>query len=167
MLSDAISLGVAVLAFKLGEKVADYSRTYGYKRFEILAAVFNGVTLIIISIFIFYEAIQRFINPPEIATTGMLVIATIGLIVNIVVAWIMMRGGDTHDNLNMRAAFLHVIGDMLGSVAAILAALFIMFFGWGWLDPLASIVVALIILMSGFRVTKSQFTFLWKEHLEM
>lgn len=154
MFSDAVSLGVAVLAFKLGEKVADYSRTYGYKRFEILAAVFNGVTLIIISIFIFYEAIQRFINPPEIATTGMLVIATIGLIVNIVVAWIMMRGGDTHDNLNMRAAFLHVIGDMLGSVAAILAALFIMFFGWGWLDPLASIVVALIILMGGFRVTK-------------
>lgn len=154
MLSDAVSLGVAVLAFKLGEKVADYNRTYGYKRFEILAAVFNGVTLIVIAVVIVIEAIERFINPPEIATMGMLVIAGIGLVVNIVVAWIMMRGGDTHDNLNIRAAFLHVIGDMLGSVTAIVAALFMMLFGWGWLDPLASMVVALIILSGGFRVTR-------------
>ena len=105
MLSDSISLGIAVLAFVLGEKVANYSKTYGYKRFEILAAVFNGVTLIIIGLFIIYEAIDRFRNPPEIASTGMLVIAIFGLFVNIVVAWILMRGGDTEDNLNMRAAF--------------------------------------------------------------
>lgn len=155
MLSDAISLGVGVLAFKFGEKVADYSRTYGYRRFEILAAVFNGVTLIIIAIFICIEAFERFMNPPEIATTGMLGIAIVGLLVNILVAWILMRGGDTHDNLNMRAAFLHVIGDMLGSVAAIAAALFIMFLGWGWMDPLASIIVAVIILIGGYRVTKA------------
>lgn len=154
MLSDAISLGVGVLAFKFGEKVADYSRTYGYRRFEILAAVFNGVTLIIIAIFICIEAFERFMNPPEIATGGMLSIAIVGLLVNILVAWILMRGGDTHDNLNMRAAFLHVIGDMLGSVAAIVAALFIMFLGWGWMDPLASIIVAIIILTGGYRVTK-------------
>ncbi|WP_068677735.1 cation diffusion facilitator family transporter [Oceanobacillus sp. Castelsardo] len=154
MLSDSISLGVGLLAFTLGEKTADYSKTYGYKRFEILAAVFNGVTLIIISLFIFYEAIQRFLNPPEVASTGMLTIAIIGLLVNILVAWILMRGGDTEDNLNLRAAFLHVIGDMLGSIGAITAALLIMFFGWGWADPLASVIVAALVLVSGWRVSK-------------
>ena len=132
MLSDSISLGVGLLAFILGEKAADYSKTYGYKRFEILAAVFNGVTLVLIAIYIFYEAYQRFTDPPEVASTGMLIIATIGLLVNILVAWILMRGGDTKENLNIRAAFLHVIGDLLGSVGAIIAALMILFFNWGW-----------------------------------
>lgn len=154
MLSDAISLGVGVLAFKFGEKMANYSKTYGYKRFEILAAVFNGVTLIVVSIFIFYEAFERFTSPPEIATNGMLIIAIVGLLVNIFVAWIIMRGGDTKENLNLRAAFLHVIGDMLGSVGAIVAAIVMMIFGWSWADPLASIVVALLVMVSGFRVTK-------------
>ena len=108
-----------MLAFILGEKAADYSKTYGYKRFEILAAVFNGVTLVLIAIYIFYEAYQRFTDP-EVASTGMLIIATIGLLVNILVAWILMRGGDTKENLNIRAAFLHVIGDLLGSVGPLL-----------------------------------------------
>ncbi|GLC90570.1 cation diffusion facilitator family transporter [Lysinibacillus piscis] len=154
MLSDAISLGIALLAFTLGEKAANYSKTFGYKRFEILAAVLNGVTLMGIALFIFYEAIERFANPPAVATTGMLIISTIGLLVNILVAWIMMRGGDTEENLNMRGAFLHVLSDMLGSVGAIIAALLIMFFGWGWADPLASVIVALLVLRSGYYVTK-------------
>ncbi|HEH8720208.1 TPA: cation transporter, partial [Staphylococcus aureus] len=147
MLSDSISLGVGLLAFILGEKAADYSKTYGYKRFEILAAVFNGVTLVLIAIYIFYEAYQRFTDPPEVASTGMLIIATIGLLVNILVAWILMRGGDTKENLNIRAAFLHVIGDLLGSVGAIIAALMILFFNWGWADPLASVIVAVLVLI--------------------
>lgn len=155
MLSDAISLGVALLAFTLGEKAANYSKTYGYKRFEILAAVLNGVTLVLIAIYIFYEAIQRFQNPPEVASTGMLIIASIGLLVNIFVAWIMMRGGDVEENLNMRGAYLHVMSDMLGSIGAIIAALLIIFFGWGWADPLASIIVAALVLRSGYYVTKS------------
>lgn len=155
MLSDSISLAIALLAFIFGEKAASFSKTYGYKRFEILAAVLNGVTLILIALFIFYEAIERFANPPEVATTGMLIISVIGLLINIVVAWMMMRGGDTEDNLNMRGAFLHVLSDMLGSVGAIIAALVIMFFGWGWADPLASVIVALLVLRSGYFVTKS------------
>ena len=154
MLSDAISLGVAVIALTLGERVANYSKTYGYKRFEILAAVFNGVTLILISGFIFYEAIGRFQDPPEVASFGMLAIATIGLLVNILVAWMLMRSGSTKDNLNIRAAFLHVIGDLLGSVGAIVAALLMIFFDWGIADPLASVIVAVLILISGWRVTK-------------
>ena len=155
MLSDAISLGIALLAFTFGAKVANHSKTYGYKRFEILAAVLNGLTLIIVALYIFYEAIGRFQNPPEVASTGMLVIGTIGLLVNILVAWMMMRGGDVEGNLNMRGAYLHVISDMLGSVGAIIAALLIIFFGWEWADPLASVIVAVLVLRSGYFVTKS------------
>src|SRR5699024_4787764 len=88
------------------------------------------------------------------ASTGMLIIATIGLLVNILVAWLLMRGGDTKENLNIRAAFLHVLGDLLGSVGAIIAALMIIFFNWGWADPLASVIVAVLVLISGWRVTK-------------
>jgi cobalt-zinc-cadmium efflux system protein len=154
MLSDSISMGVAVLAFTVGEKVANYSKTYGYKRFEILAAVFNGVTLVGVALYIFYEAYHRFADPPEVASAGMLVIAAIGLGVNVLVAWLLMRNGDTQENLNVRAAFLHVLGDLLGSVGAVAAALLILFFGWSWADPLASVIVAVLILISGWRVTK-------------
>lgn len=155
MLSDAISLGIALLAFSLGEKAANLGKTYGYKRFEILAAVFNGITLILIAFYICYEAIGRFQNPPEVDSHGMMLIAGIGLLVNILVAWIMIRGGDVEENLNMRGAYLHVISDMLGSVGAIIAALLLIFFGWNWADPLASVIVALLILRSGFLVTRS------------
>jgi cobalt-zinc-cadmium efflux system protein len=153
MLSDSVSLGVGLAAFALGEKAADYSKTYGYKRFEILAAVFNGVTLVLISLYIFYEAYHRFMEPPEVASTGILIIASVGLVINVFVAWILMKG-DTEENLNVRAAFLHVLGDLLGSVGAIGAALLIIFFGWGWADPAASVIVALLVLISGWRVTK-------------
>lgn len=153
MLSDSISLGIGLLAFTFGEKVANYSKTYGYKRLEILAAFFNGLAFIVIAVFIIYEAIGRFSNPPEIASTGMFVIGIIGLFVNILVAWIMMRQGDTHENLNLHAAFLHVISDMLGSIGAIVAAILIMLFGWGWADPVASLIVAVLVLNSGWRVT--------------
>lgn len=153
MLSDSISLGVGALAFIMGEKMANYSKTYGYKRFEILAALFNGITLIVIALFIFYEAYHRFSSPAPVASTGMLIIAIIGLVVNMIVAWILMRG-DTEENLNLRAAFLHVLGDLLGSVGAIIAALLIMFFGWDWTDPLASVIVAALIMISGFSVAR-------------
>lgn len=154
MLSDSVSLGIGFLAFTIGEKAADQFKTYGYKRFEILAAVFNGVTLVLIAGYIFYEAYHRFADPPNVASTGMLMIAVVGLLVNLLVAWILMRGGDTKENLNLRAAFLHVLGDLLGSVGAIAAALLIMFFGWAWADPLASVIVAILVLISGWRVTK-------------
>lgn len=153
MLSDSISLGVAVLAFILGEKVADYSKTYGYKRFEILAALFNGATLTLIAVYIFYEAYQRLFEPAEIASTGMLIIAILGLLINLLVAWILLKG-DTKDNLNLRAAFLHVISDLLGSIGAIIAALLIIFLGWNWADPVASVIVAILVLVSGIRVAK-------------
>ena len=156
MLSDAAALGLSFFAIKLGEKKVSQEKTYGYKRFEIIAAALNGLTLIVISLFIFYEAIQRFFAPPEVQSTGMLVISVTGLVVNIIAAWILMHG-DKDENLNVRSAFLHVIGDMLGSVGAIIAALLIMFFGWGIADPIASVIVAVLILVSGFQVTKDSF----------
>lgn len=155
MLSDAISLGIALLAFSLSHRVANYSKTYGYKRFEVLAAVLNGVTLILIAGSIIYEAIERFSRPAEVASTGMLIVSFVGLLVNVLVAWIMMRGGDVEGNLNMKGAYMHVLSDMLGSVGAIVAALCIIFFGWEWADPLASIIVALLVLRSGYHVTKA------------
>ncbi|WP_066295190.1 cation diffusion facilitator family transporter [Bacillus sp. FJAT-29937] len=153
MLSDAVALGLSLFAIKLGEKKASESKTFGYKRFEIIAAALNGITLILISLYIFYEAYHRFFNPPEVQSVGMLIVSSIGLVVNILAAWILMRG-DKEENLNVRSAFLHVIGDMLGSVGAIIAALLMMFFGWGIADPIASSIVAGLIIVSGWRVTK-------------
>ena len=156
MLSDAASLGLSFFAIKLGERKVTQEKTYGYKRFEIIAAALNGITLIVVSLYIFFEAFHRFLNPPEVQSTGMLVISTLGLVVNILAAWILMKG-DKDDNLNVRSAFLHVLGDMLGSVGAIVAALLIMFLGWGIADPIASVIVAVLIIISGFRVTKDSF----------
>ena len=153
MLSDSVSLGVAVLAFIIGEKAANYSKTYGYQRFEILAALFNGAALIVIAVYIIFEAYHRFKNPPDVASTGMLIIASVGFLMNVAVAWILMKG-DTKQNLNLRAAFFHVLGDLLGSIGAIAAALLIMYLGWGFADPLASVVVAVLVLISGYKVAK-------------
>ncbi|QAY65822.1 cation diffusion facilitator family transporter [Paenibacillus protaetiae] len=155
MLSDSLSLAVALLAFTFGEKAVNEGKTYGYKRFEILAAMLNGVTLLAISLYILYEAVHRFLKPPDVATTGMLTVSIVGLLVNIAVAWMMMRGSDTEHNLNMRGAYMHVISDMLGSIGAIAAALLIILFGWDWADPLASVIVAVLVLRSGYSITKS------------
>jgi len=153
MLSDAVALGLSLLALKLGERKATSSNTYGYRRFEIIAAALNGLTLIGISLYIFVEAFSRFTHPPHVESVGMLTISIIGLFINVIAAWVLMSG-DKDENLNVRSAFLHVIGDLLGSVGAIIAALLIYFFGWGLADPIASIIVAVLVLFSGWRVTK-------------
>ncbi|MDX8364718.1 cation diffusion facilitator family transporter [Cytobacillus sp. IB215665] len=153
MLSDAAALGLSFLAMKFGEKQPTLEKTFGYRRFEILAALLNGVTLVIISIYIFWEAYNRLLAPPHVISKGMLIISSIGLLVNIIVAFILLKG-DTSDNLNIRSAFLHVLGDLLGSVGAIIAALLIMFFGWNLADPIASVVVAILIIISAWRVTR-------------
>ncbi|WP_070119537.1 cation diffusion facilitator family transporter [Bacillus marinisedimentorum] len=155
MLSDAAALGLSLVAFKIGERGASAAKTYGYKRFEILAAFLNGMTLLIISIYIFWEAFHRFTEPPEVSS-GMLIIGAIGLAVNLLVAWVLMKG-DTSENLNMRSAFLHVLGDLLGSVGAVAAGLLILFFNWNIADPIASVLVAGLILVSGWRVTRDSF----------
>ncbi|RFU62704.1 cation diffusion facilitator family transporter [Bacillus sp. V59.32b] len=153
MLSDAAALGLSYLAMVFGEKRASLTKTFGYKRFEVLAALINGITLVVISLYIFWEAYNRFSDPPSVLSSGMLLIAFIGLLVNILAAFILNRG-DTSGNLNVRSAFLHVLGDLLGSVGAIVAALLIMFFGWNISDPIASVIVAILIIISAYRVTR-------------
>lgn len=152
MLSDAAALGLSLFAFKIGEREANSEKTYGYRRFEILAAFINGIALVVIALYIFWEAYHRFFEPPEVSTK-MMVIAIIGLVVNIVVAWVLMKG-DTSENLNIRSAFLHVLGDMLGSFGAIIAGVLIWLFNWNIADPIASVIVAILVLISGWRVTK-------------
>lgn len=158
--SDTISLGVALVAFIYAEKNATKSKTFGYKRFEILAALFNGVTLFIIGIVIIVEAIGRFFNPEDVKSTEMFVISVIGLIVNIIVALLMFKGGDTSNNINMRGAFLHVMGDLLGSVGAITAAILIWTLNLTIADPIASIIVSILIIKSSLGITKSSLNIL-------
>ena len=160
MLSDAAALGLSLFAFKFGERKGNLQKTFGYRRIEILAAMINAVTLIVIAVFIVIEATRRLQNPPEVATAGMLVISTLGLVVNIVVALCMLRGGDVRENVNMRGAYLHVLGDAAGSVGAIAAALAMMCFDWGWADAAASLLVAALIVKSGWGVLKESLNIL-------
>ena len=160
MLSDAAALGLSLFAFKFGERKGNLQKTFGYRRIEILAATINAVTLIVIAVFIVIEAVRRLQNPPEVATAGMLAISTLGLAVNIVVAYYMLRGGDVRESVNMRGAYLHVLGDALGSVGAIAAALLMMCFGWGWADAAASLLVAVLIVKSGWGVLKESLNIL-------
>ncbi len=152
MLSDTAALGLAWFGFRLGKRPADSRRTYGYHRFQILAAFTNGLTLFFIAGWITIEAINRLITPSDILSSPMLTIAAVGLFVNIVGFWILHKG-DSH-NLNMQGALLHVLGDLLGSVAAIIAALIIMTTGWVAADPILSFIVAIIILKSGYGIVK-------------
>ena len=160
MLSDAAALGLSLFAFKFGERKGNLQKTFGYRRIEILAATINALALVAIAVLIVIEAARRFQNPPEVATAGMLAISTLGLAVNIVVALYMLRGSDVRENVNMRGAYAHVLGDALGSVGAIAAAVLMMCFGWGWADAAASVLVAALIVKSGWGVLKESLNIL-------
>jgi cobalt-zinc-cadmium efflux system protein len=150
MLTDFASLALAWVGFRLTRQPADWRRTYGFDRFAVLVAFVNGIALFAIAAWIIVEAVQRLNAPVTVLGGPMLWIAAAGLAVN-VLAFLVLRTGDK-DNLNIRAAVLHVIGDLLGSVAAVVAALVILATGWMQIDPLLSMVVALIILRSAWRV---------------
>ncbi len=152
MFSDALALMLSWLAFKYSDKGADSARSFGWHRFQILAAFVNGLSLLLIAAWIVFEAIQRFFEPVAVMATPMIIIASLGLVVNLVVFKI-LSGGD-QENLNLKSAMIHVLGDLLGSVAAIVAALLIMLFGWYLADPILSILVALLIVKSGLIVVK-------------
>jgi len=155
MLSDASSLFLSFLAIWFASRPPSANKTYGYYRFEILAALFNGVTLFIIAFFIITEAIERFSQPPTVASGTMMVIAVIGLLANMISAITLLRKGDIENNVNLRSAYLHILGDALGSVGAIIAGFFMLFFDWYVADPIISVVVALLILKSGWGVIKN------------
>lgn len=153
MLTDAGSLALAWLGFKLSERPADANRSFGWARFKVLAAFVNGLTLILLAAWISFEAVQRLLDPQPVMGNLLLGVAVLGLLVNII-AFFVLHGGD-HDDLNMRAALWHVAGDLLGSIAAIAAAMVIIFTGWMPIDPLLSLLVALIILIGGISIVRS------------
>ncbi len=150
MLTDTMALALAAVAFRVSSRPADTRRSYGYHRFQILAAFVNGLSLLLIVGWILIEAVRRLISPPEVMGTTMLIVASAGLLVNII-AFVVLHGGD-RENLNIRGAALHVAGDLLGSVAAIAAAIVIIFTGWMPIDPILSLAVALLILRSAWHL---------------
>jgi cobalt-zinc-cadmium efflux system protein len=152
MLTDTAALALAWLAVRVATRPADWKRTYGFDRFQVLAAFSNGLALFFIAIAISYEALTRLYAPVPVMGGTMLAVATAGLVVNVVTLLILRQGGDA--NLNVRAALLHVMSDLLGSGAAIAAALVILTTGWTPIDPLLSILITLLILRSAWLITK-------------
>jgi cobalt-zinc-cadmium efflux system protein len=152
MLGDSGALVLALIAQSVAEKPRTELRTYGLKRAEVLAAFVNGVVLIVISLLIVREAVERFMHPVAVHGRPMLYAAVAGLFVNLLSAAILMRGGQ--GNLNVRTAFLHVLSDALGSVAAIIAAIGALWFGSQRLDPVLSVLIALLVLIGGYRVLR-------------
>ncbi|MFC4099831.1 cation diffusion facilitator family transporter [Paenibacillus xanthanilyticus] len=161
MLSDAAALLLSLTALWMAARPATARRSFGFYRFEILAALFNGAALFFIAGIIIWEASGRFFAPPEVQSGSMMLIALIGLLANLISAWFLMRKGDVKDNINVRSAYLHVLGDALGSVGAIAAGLLMYFFSWYAADPIISVVVALLILKSAWGVIK------WAVHILM
>lgn len=154
MLSDASSLALSLVAIWFASRPPSPTKTYGYYRFEIIAAFFNGITLFLISGFIIYEAIQRFNEPPSVSSGTMILIASIGLIANILSAVSLLKKADVKSNINMRSAYFHIVGDALGSVGAIIAGIVMLVFDWYIADPIISVLVALLILKSAWGVLK-------------
>lgn len=152
MLTDFASLVLAWSAFRLARRPADWRRTYGFDRFSVLAAFVNGLSLFAIAVWIAFEAVRRLLEPGEVLGGVMLWVALGGLLTNILAFWVLTRGGS--ENLNVRAAALHVAGDLLGSVAAVAAALVILWTGWTPIDPILSVLVVLVILRSAWSVVR-------------
>jgi cobalt-zinc-cadmium efflux system protein len=154
MLTDVAALGMALFAIWLASRPSSPERTFGYLRAEILAAVVNAVSLIVLAIYIFWEAWQRFQEPPEVKSGPLLVVAVAGMLANIASAWVLSRGSGHRDNLNTRGAFLHVLGDLLGSVATIAAALIIAFTGWYAADPILSVLIGGLVVFGAWTLLR-------------
>lgn len=144
MFTDAAALAIALVAVRIGKRPADSQRTFGYYRFEILAAAFNAILLFLVAIYILFEAYQRLKSPPEIQSTGMLIVAVMGLVINLV-SMRLLSGGKEH-SLNVKGAYLEVWSDMLGSIGVIAGALIIRFTGWSWVDSLVAVAIGLWVL---------------------
>lgn len=152
MLTDVLALGLSLLALRFAVTPANAKKTYGFYRLEILAALLNGVTLIVLSGYIFYESWQRFSSPPEIKSGLMIIVALAGLAVNL--AGFFILRASSKDNLNLRGAFLHVVGDLLSSAAVIIGGLIIRFTGWVLIDPVLSVLIGLMILKGAYGLVK-------------
>ncbi len=154
MLTDALALALTWGAFRLGRRAADPRRSYGYRRFEVLAALCNGVTVIALAAGIGWEAVARLRHPAEVMGLPMFVVAVVGLAVNLLVLRSLHHGHD-HDNINLRGATLHVLGDLIGSVGAVVAALVILGTGWTPIDPILSVGVAGLIVINAWNLLRT------------
>ena len=152
MLTDALALGLSLFAMNLARRPATATRTYGYHRAEIMAALVNGTVLVLVSVFIFYEAFQRFNTLPAVKSPLMLAVAFIGLVANLIGMALLKRG--SRKSINVRAAFWHVIGDTLSSVGVIIAGVIIYFTGWSVADPILAVVIGVVILWGAVRIVK-------------
>jgi len=152
MLTDTASLALAWSAFRISRRPRDPEKTFGYYRFEVIAAFINGLALLGLVVWIVWEAIERLLEPTEILGLPMLLVAVAGLIVNLI-AFRLLHGAD-RDNLNIKAALWHIIGDILGSLAAILAAGVVLLTGWTPIDPLLSLLVAALLVRAGLKLTQ-------------
>jgi len=152
MLTDVAALGLSFFALWFSTKPATPSKTYGFYRVEILAALLNGVFLVMVALYVLYEAYGRFLDPPDVRAELMLLVASGGLIANLASATILF--GKQSESLNVRGAFSHVLSDALGSVGAVLASLVIILFGWIWADAVISAVVAILILSSSWTLIR-------------
>jgi cobalt-zinc-cadmium efflux system protein len=153
MLTDAAALLLAWAAFRFGRRASDGQRTFGYMRLEVVAGLINAVTLFALVAWILYEAVQRFMTPHEVLAGPMFIVAVLGLAVNVAVFLILARGDKEH--VNIRGAMVHVLGDLLGSVAAIAAAITIWLTGWMPIDPILSVLVSLLILRSAWTLFRN------------
>ena len=151
MFLDATALGLSWWAARISARDADHSLSYGYHRFQVLAAFLNGITLVALVIWIAFEAVSRLFNPESMIPIPALIVATIGFIVN-VIAFQWLHGAS--DTTNVRSAALHVLGDLLGSAVAIAAALCVYFFNWLYADPILSLVIVVILGRGAYRVLK-------------
>ena len=152
MLTDVAALALAMMSARMAQRPADHRRTYGYLRLEILAALVNGVVLAALSAWIIFEAIRRFRSPHAIEGPLFAGVALAGLVVNLVALRLLRH--DSHGSLNTRAAYLHVMGDLLGSVGALLAALIVIFTGWTYADPIVSVLISLLIIAGSWRLLR-------------
>lgn len=150
MLSDMFALGLSLFAFWLSSRKPSHTKTYGYYRFEVVAAFINGVLLILIALWIFGEAYSRFQHPLPVKSVPMLFIAVLGLIINLLGIYLLHKAG--RENLNIRGALFHLVGDAAGSAGAITAAVVISLTGWTLFDPLVSILIGLLIIYSAWRL---------------
>ena len=152
MFTDALALGLGLFAINMAKKPATEKKTFGYYRAEIMAALANGTILILIAVYIFYEAYQRFFETSPVNATTMLLIGGIGLIANL--AGIFLLRKESHKSLNIKAAFWHIIGDTLSSIGVMIAGVIILATGWYVVDPIIAVIIGCVILWGAIRIVK-------------
>ncbi|MBR5557024.1 MAG: cation transporter [Acinetobacter sp.] len=158
MFTDVAALAIALVAIKIGKLPADDKRTFGYQRFEILAALFNAVMLFVVALYILYEAYQRFSHPAEIQSLGMMVVAILGLIINLISMKILFSSAQ--DSLNVKGAYLEVLSDALGSVGVFVGAVIIYFTQWMWVDSLIAVLIGFWVLPRTWLLLKQSINIL-------